>query len=119
MSQEQRDLSWVCVFCKRPPHFGGLGDLFGPYFIKGEEAPTTSTNNKNSKGADSPTKKSPGKSPKGGDDPVESKQEIWFHEDCISWSSGVYLIGNKIMNIEDSVRDSFNSVSHTLPMLFM
>ena len=27
-----------CVFCKRPSHFQGLGDLFGPYFVSSEGA---------------------------------------------------------------------------------
>ena len=27
------DESWICVFCRKPSHYGGLGDLFGPYFI--------------------------------------------------------------------------------------
>ena len=27
------DESWICVFCRKPGHFNGLGDLFGPYFI--------------------------------------------------------------------------------------
>jgi len=27
------DESWICVFCLKPGHYGGLGDLFGPYFI--------------------------------------------------------------------------------------
>ncbi len=30
------DPSWVCVFCRRPSHFSGLGDLFGPYFVSSE-----------------------------------------------------------------------------------
>ena len=27
------DESWVCVFCRQPPHHNGLGDLFGPYYV--------------------------------------------------------------------------------------
>lgn len=27
------DLSWVCCFCRKPGHYAGMGDLFGPYFI--------------------------------------------------------------------------------------
>ena len=27
------DESWLCVFCRKPSHFSGLGDLFGPYYI--------------------------------------------------------------------------------------
>ncbi|KAG8222511.1 hypothetical protein J437_LFUL004547 [Ladona fulva] len=34
----QPDRSWVCVFCRHGSHYGGLGDLFGPYFI-GKDPP--------------------------------------------------------------------------------
>ena len=30
---EQRDLTWICVFCKLGPHKNKSGDLFGPYII--------------------------------------------------------------------------------------
>lgn len=30
------DESWLCVFCKKPSHYKGLGDLFGPYFASRE-----------------------------------------------------------------------------------
>ncbi|KAK6623786.1 hypothetical protein RUM44_010642 [Polyplax serrata] len=32
------DHSWVCVFCKKGPHYNTLGDLFGPYIISKEES---------------------------------------------------------------------------------
>ena len=33
-NQKNVDESWKCVLCKRGTHFRGLGDLFGPYWIK-------------------------------------------------------------------------------------
>jgi len=36
----------------------------------------------------------------------ENTYEIWFHEDCIVYSSGVYIIGTKIMGIEAAVWSS-------------
>ncbi|KAB7497007.1 Transcription factor 20 [Armadillidium nasatum] len=30
-----KDLSWFCAFCKNYSHYRTLGDLFGPFFIKG------------------------------------------------------------------------------------
>lgn len=29
--------------------------------------------------------------------------EIWAHEDCIVWSSGIYLVGHKILGLEEAV----------------
>lgn len=29
-----RDKTWVCIFCQKGSHHGGLGDLYGPYYIK-------------------------------------------------------------------------------------
>lgn len=31
------DYTWICVFCKRGPHYNALGDLFGPYIITKDE----------------------------------------------------------------------------------
>lgn len=31
------DYSWICVFCKKGPHYNALGDLFGPYIITKDE----------------------------------------------------------------------------------
>ena len=40
------DKTWVCALCHNGPHFKGLGDLFGPYFVALDDknkAQTTST----------------------------------------------------------------------------
>lgn len=34
--------------------------------------------------------------------------EIWAHEECIVWSSGIYLIGPKIIGLEEAVWTSCN-----------
>lgn len=34
--------------------------------------------------------------------------EIWAHEDCIVWSPGVYLVGHKIVGLEEAVWTSCN-----------
>ena len=31
------DKSWVCALCHKGPHYRGLGDLFGPYFISTDD----------------------------------------------------------------------------------
>ncbi|RZB73490.1 GPI-anchored adhesin-like protein PGA55 [Asbolus verrucosus] len=34
--------------------------------------------------------------------------EIWAHEDCIVWSAGIYLVGPKIVGLEEAVWTSCN-----------
>lgn len=34
--------------------------------------------------------------------------EIWAHEDCIVWSPGIYLVGHKIVGLEEAVWTSCN-----------
>lgn len=36
----------------------------------------------------------------------ENSYEIWFHEDCIVWSQGTYIIGTKIIGMEAAVWQS-------------
>ena len=36
--------------------------------------------------------------------------EIWAHEDCIVWSAGVYLVGPKIVGLEEAVWTSCNVI---------
>lgn len=106
-----RDPTWICVFCKHPPHFDELGDLFGPYFIPKETG--------------SPSKGTPGRKRKNTMDSTSSGgrgrssstsmsdkncQEVWFHQDCICWSSGVYLIGKDIRNMDEVVRESSSRI---------
>ena len=32
--------------------------------------------------------------------------EVWLHEDCIIWASGVYIIGTKIVGLEAAIWSS-------------
>jgi len=41
---------------------------------------------------------------------TQQQKEIWFHEDCLVWSNGVYLIGNSIRNMEEVVKDCLDTV---------
>jgi retinoic acid-induced protein 1 len=161
-----RDMSWICVFCKQSCHHKGLGDLFGPYFVKSEAKPSSpgfspvsaeGGDKRLSPGSDSES--TPGSSKKlkterkrkgqevtdsgdkrartgkgstcsqelhspeaqgrshssasgsGGASAAEpQQQEVWFHEECIAWSNGVYLVGHRVRNIEEIVKDSSESV---------
>lgn len=39
---------------------------------------------------------------------VDKNYEVWVHEDCIVWSPGVYLVGPKIVGLEDAVWTACN-----------
>lgn len=36
----------------------------------------------------------------------ENNFEVWFHEDCIAWANGVYIIGTKIIGMEAAIWSS-------------
>ncbi len=102
------DQSWACIFCKRPTHFRGLGDLFGPYFVSNPRAAA----------AASPLKKKEHLVSKfilGGETKKKRKRqhsseyrssdqtEVWFHEDCICWMPDVALIGRRLIGLDEAV----------------
>lgn len=97
----KNDNSWVCVFCKRSPHFKKLGDLFGPYELNltrqdktanQDALPSTSNGNSNISNEGKTT-------------------EVWFHEDCIIWSNNIYLAGNRLRNLEEVILECTDIVS--------
>lgn len=129
------DLTWMCVFCKKGPHylafgekpkvarFGVLSDLFGPYFIKQDAsqgvAVITETDkkmkktSKNSKRASSCSiSEKPvdyaaqGMRKVAADEP---KWEVWLHDQCAIWATNVYITGNKLTGLQDAVWNAFNS----------
>ncbi|CAG0887234.1 unnamed protein product [Cyprideis torosa] len=96
----ERDESWVCAFCKKGSHFGGLADLFGPYFADMKD-----------QAEGSPLKKSRRRSglvkPKSD---APEKNEFWFHEDCLVWAPGVFLIGTQLQGLVDTMIQCENSL---------
>ncbi|KAF0762757.1 protein BREAST CANCER SUSCEPTIBILITY 1 isoform X1 [Aphis craccivora] len=95
---------WKCVFCSQGPnvrHIGQdpSGDLFGPYYVS---IP------KDVKSNDNPKRKK-SKHNLNDNDSSETYIEVWTHENCLVWASGVYMVGDKIIGLEDSVRDAKNN----------
>lgn len=45
---------------------------------------------------------------------METFIEVWTHENCLVWASGVYMVGTKIFGLEDSVRIAKHTVSKML-----
>jgi len=118
------DPEWHCVFCKKPSHYKGMGDLFGPYFVPKDIVPAGVSSNKvKSKEelatkflVDTPSKKKKKKKIRE-DHPLEEESgddvaEIWFHEDCICWMPNVTLIGNRLYGLEDAVSAALGAVCY-------
>ena len=122
------DESWICMFCRKSSHYGGLGDLFGPYFVTSEQgkslnlpSPAKPNNSKDlvssfilggSDQAGAKAKKRQKKKSGSLESPLKgSKQtgsdqrcEVWFHEDCICWLPQIRLIGNQILGLPEAIK---------------
>ena len=121
------DESWICMFCRKSSHYGGLGDLFGPYFVTSEQGKSLNLpspakpNNKDlvssfilggSDQAGAKAKKRQKKKSGSLESPLKgSKQtgsdqrcEVWFHEDCICWLPQIRLIGNQILGLPEAIK---------------
>jgi len=115
----QIDPTWICVFCQQPPHHRGMGDLFGPYHVSvdNKQNSASSPTQSQSKIKSPPPKKLTGKRKSSevekAQESVEQQQEVWFHEDCIAWSSGVYLIGVRIKNVDEVVKEANETICFT------
>ncbi|KAI4456142.1 retinoic acid induced 1/transcription factor 20 [Holotrichia oblita] len=155
---QTKDVSWICVFCKRGPHstdpnvrgpsiFSAQvlppGDLFGPYVITSNcpeyerrlDDPydkqfkskkiarvldASSSSNVQMKVSGKKSKRKHSESDRsfneldvndpnlGITETGEKTFEIWVHEDCVVWSPGVYLVGPKIIGLEEAVWTSCN-----------
>ena len=115
---KNQDHTWVCVFCNQTSHYRGLGDLFGPYYIPSTDVKTPQKIRNSSQSSEGSAKKPPGKRQRrsnfvedsaensdatgdGGQDP--NATEIWFHEDCFVWIPNVFLIGGRIVGLEEGI----------------
>ncbi|KRT84846.1 hypothetical protein AMK59_889 [Oryctes borbonicus] len=156
---QTKDVSWICVFCKRGPHstdpnvlgpssFSAQvlppGDLFGPYVItsncpeyerrlddpydkqfkskKIARVLDASSSNVQTKVTGKKSKRKHSESDRsfsemdvndpnlGITETGDKTFEIWVHEDCVVWSPGVYLVGPKIIGLEEAVWTSCNVV---------
>ena len=122
------DPTWVCFFCRKSSHYRGLGDLFGPYYVRSS---VLKNSVKDAANVDSPKKgikrrrksEISGKYPKSNEiqgptnfshyyfsEPesapvaapeVGDKTEIWFHEDCFIWVPCTHLVGGRLVGMEE------------------
>ncbi|KAL8565498.1 hypothetical protein ACOMHN_049474 [Nucella lapillus] len=109
---------WVCALCGKRSSYRFLGDLFGPYFLESHLSSLT-------KGAADGGKKD-SRPDSGGTSEVQNPHntrrrslsqnrttsteestspppEIWVHEDCVLWSTGVYVVGSRMYGLEEAL----------------
>ena len=90
---------FVCVFCANGSCYETLNDLFGPYHPEGATDDVVAGVHKRRASDDLPV-------------------EMWVHEDCAVWSSGVYLVGSKLHGLDEAVSVARQTVRlHTLVFL--
>ena len=90
---------FVCAFCANGSCYETLNDLFGPYHPEGATDDAAAGVHKRRASDDLPV-------------------EMWVHEDCAVWSSGVYLVGSKLHGLDEAVSVARQTVRvHTLVFL--
>ena len=92
------DETWKCVFCHQRTWYRGLGDLFGPYFVKMENddlEKQTAVPAKNMSSKSGRSKRGEKEVRNHGEEEGEEEREVWFHEDCLVWIPGIYVIGSR------------------------
>ena len=115
-SNATSDSPWVCALCSRRSGYGCLGDLFGPYsvesrgrcsaccaydtFLHGLAGSSGVRRSVLCRCQDSCA-----------EDWRLVSSEVWVHEDCALWSSGVYVIGTRLFGMKEAVEAASGSVS--------
>ncbi|CAD5220704.1 unnamed protein product [Bursaphelenchus okinawaensis] len=81
---------WLCCFCHEQSCFEELGDLFGPFFVKGLKPPAYLHK--------------PNREPRDDFDylPVGESwnYDMWMHGMCAVWTEDLIYFGGKLLNLE-------------------
>ena len=129
-STKTTEASWVCALCGKRSSYRFLGDLFGPYFLESHltalDKSAAALGKKDSKrdsgapaevgSAHNTRRKSLGfRRTSSVEEAVTIPEEVWIHEDCAMWSSGVYVVGSRVYGLEEALKAATATVSkHTL-----
>lgn len=108
--------SWNCALCGKHSSYKFLGDLFGPYYVEGNlpsskaESSLSMLESKSKKKRSSDGTSSSKRSRRSSSE-SSKPSEVWVHEDCVSWSNGVLLIGPKIYGLHEATQIASTMVS--------
>ena len=109
--------TWCCCLCGKPPHFGYLGVLFGPYKVKllSREMVESCSRKSPSSKLLSPISKSKQIAENSetaiGTDSETQVLELWVHKECAVWSHGVYMQGKNLEGLEQVAESATQHVS--------
>lgn len=103
---QNRDASWICVFCKNYTHSSCLGDLFGPYYINQVNPSESFKNVELERIGNLEDQSFASTAPHKKDQTIDEKTEVWFHESCLYWTPGVCLVPPRLIGLEEAVADS-------------
>ena len=76
----------ICSLCKLKGGVSSLGFLFGPYFYQLETQCNADSNS-------------------------DKNAEVWLHEDCAVWASGICLVGRDLKGLKEALDDANKMVS--------
>ena len=76
---------FICAFCANGSCYETLNDLFGPYHPEGAMEQHDAAGVPKRRASD------------------DLPAEMWVHEDCAVWASGVYLVGSKLHGLDEAV----------------
>lgn len=102
---------WACAYCQQISNFGTMGDLFGGYNVIPNQ-PLVAKAITSKKSTDiHQTKENAGRPP----------NEVWFHEKCIIWAPGVYMVDGKLYGVYESLTTASQTVSsiHMLMLVLL
>ena len=88
----------ICSLCTLKGGVSNLGFLFGPYFYHLD----TESN------VDSSTTSNGG-----------SKMEVWLHEDCAVWASGICLVGRELQGLKEALSDASKMVNSCMCLMLV
>ena len=132
-STKTTEASWVCALCGKRSSYRFLGDLFGPYFLESHLSSLSKSALAQSK---KDSKPEPTSSSEAGsahntrrkslgchrtssvEETVTIPQEVWIHEDCAMWSSGVYVVGSRVYGLEEALKAATATVSELISASF-
>jgi len=94
---------WVCVFCNQISNYKDMGDLFGGYSVQANvPLPAKLISHRKTSDLRQQLHLDP---------PTGPANEIWFHEKCIIWAPGVYMVAGKLYGIYEALTAAFQTVS--------
>ena len=96
------DMPWLCCFCRRPPYYGHLGFLYGPYPVTAKCRKFLMTDPHDHYPHEKQYRKM-------ANEEEEDGLTVWFHWECFLFTNGCYFL-NKVIGLDDAVKIAAKTV---------